>query len=111
MRSLLTLADLVTHPERVDELGPEQARALLAQLVTLQAPLLARALIAGGGRDPDELLTVDVAARRLGLSEDWLYRHAGKLAFTVRVGRQLRFSARRLEAYIVAHANGRPGSA
>jgi excisionase family DNA binding protein len=106
MHALPTLADLATHPERVDELGPEQARALLAQLVTLQAPLLARALVAGG-RDPDELLTVDVAARRLGLSEDWLYRHARKLPFTVHVGRQVRFSARRLEAYIAAHANGR----
>jgi excisionase family DNA binding protein len=110
MHAVPTLADLAAHPERVDELGPEQARALLAQLVTLQAPLLARALVAGG-RDPDELLTVDVAARRLGLSEDWLYRHARKLPFTVHVGRQVRFSARRLEAYIAARANGRAGSA
>ncbi len=107
IRTLPTLADLAAHPERVDELAPEQARALLAQLVTLQAPLLARALVAGGGRDPDELLTVDVAARRLGLSEDWVYRHAAKLPFTVHVGRQVRFSARRLEAYIAARANGR----
>jgi excisionase family DNA binding protein len=106
IRALPTLADLAAHPERVDELAPEQARALLAHLVTLQVPLLARALVAGG-RDPDELLTVDVAARRLGLSEDWLYRHAAKLPFTVRVGRQVRFSARRLEAYIAARANGR----
>jgi len=74
--------------------------------VTLQAPLLARAMIARGGRDPDELLTVDIAAQRLGLSEAWLYRHAATLPFTVRVGRQLRFSARRLEAYIAARANG-----
>lgn len=110
IRALPTLADLAAHPERVDELVPEQARALLAQLVTLQVPLLARALVAGG-RDPDELLTVDVAAQRLGLSPDWLYRHAAKLPFTVRVGRQLRFSARRLEAYIAARANGRAGSA
>lgn len=110
MRALPTLAELAAHPERVNELAPDQARALLVQLATLQAPLLARALLLGGGRasgDSDELLTVDVAARRLGLSEDWLYRHAGKLPFTVHVGRQVRFSARRLEAYIAAHANGR----
>ena len=111
MRALPTLADLAAHPERVDELAPEQARVLLAQLATLQAPLLARALVAGEGRDPGELLTVDVAARRLCLSEDWLYRHSAKLPFTVHVGRQVRFSARRLEAYIAARANGRSGSA
>lgn len=110
IRALPTLADLAAHPERVDELAPEQARVLLAQLVTLQAPLLARALVGGGGRDPDELLTVDVAAGRLGLGEGWLYRHAATLPFTVRVGRQLRFSARRLEAYISARANGRHGT-
>ncbi len=106
-RAPLTLADLAAQPSRVEELGPDQARAMLAQLVTLQAPLLARALVAGGGRDPDELLTVDVAAQRLGLSEAWLYRHARILPFTVHVGRQVRFSARRLEAYIAQHANGR----
>ena len=108
MPAMPTLADLAAQPERVDELPPEQARALLAQLATLQAPLLARAL-AGGGRgsgDPDELLTVAVAAARLGFSKDWVYRHAPKLPFTVRVGRQVRFSARRLEAYIAARANG-----
>ena len=103
----LTLADLSAQPSRVDELTAEQARGLLAQLVTLQAPLLARALGTGGGREPDELLTVDGAAQRLGLSEAWLYRHHRTLPFTVHVGRQVRFSARRLEAYIAARANGR----
>jgi len=104
---LPALADLAIHPERVDQLTPEQARMLLAQLVTLQAPLLAKALVVGG-RDPDELLDVNQAAQRLGLGAGWLYRHAAKLPFTVRVNRQLRFSARRLEAYIAARANGRP---
>jgi predicted DNA-binding transcriptional regulator AlpA len=108
----VTLTDLAAQPERVNELGPEQARALLIQLAALQAPLLARALVGGRpGGDPDELLTVDVAARRLGLSEDWVYRHAPKLPFTVKVNRQVRFSARRLEAYIASHANGRHVSA
>ena len=51
---------------------------------------------------------VPVTASRLGLSPAWVYRHAGKLPFTVRVGRQVRFSARKLEAYIAARANGRP---
>lgn len=102
-----TLADLAAQPARVDELAPEQARVLLAQLAALHAPLLARALVAGGGREADELLTVEVAAQRLALSPAWLYRHAAKLPFTVHVGRQVRFSSRRLEAYIASRANGR----
>jgi len=106
IRTAPTLADLAAHPERLDEIAPEQARALLVQLAALQAPLLARALVSGGSRDPDELLTVDIAAQRLGLSEAWLYRHSAKLPFTVHVGRQVRFSARRLEAYFAARANG-----
>jgi len=105
-----TLADLAAHPELMNALAPEQAGELLAQLVTLQAPLLARALIARGARDPDELLTVDVAAQRLGLSVGWVYHHAKTLPFTVHLGRQVRFSARRLEAYIAARAIGRPTS-
>jgi excisionase family DNA binding protein len=102
-----TLADLAAQPERVQELAPEVARALLVQLATLQAPLLARALIGGRQDDGgDTLLTVAEASAQLGLGEDWLYRHARKLPFTVRVGRQVRFSSRRLDAYIAAHANG-----
>jgi len=106
----VTLADVAAEPERIAQLSSEHARTLLIQLTTLQAPLLARALAGGSrpGGDPDELLSVDVAAQRLGLSAAWLYRHAPKLPFTVRVGRQVRFSARRLETYIAARANGRP---
>src|SRR5262249_8159890 len=108
-RTVPTLADLAAQPGRVDELAPEQARALLVQLAAVQAPLLARALAgSGAAATTDELLTVDVAAQRLGLSSDWLYRHSKTLPFTVPVGRrQVRFSARRLEAWIAAHANGR----
>lgn len=44
MRALPTLAHLAAHPERILELSPEAARALLLQLATLQAPLLAQTL-------------------------------------------------------------------
>jgi predicted DNA-binding transcriptional regulator AlpA len=83
---------------------------MLARLAAVQPALIARALTGGGrgGSDADELLDVDQAAQRLSLSKAWLYRHASKLPFTVHVNRQVRFSARRLEAYIAARANGRP---
>jgi hypothetical protein len=41
----------------------------------------------------DELLSVDAASRRLGVSKDYLYRHGGDFHFTRRIGRKLLFSA------------------
>src|SRR5215470_13678420 len=103
-----TLTEVAAQPERINDLAPEAARALLVQLATLQAPLLARALAGGAahGGEADELLTIDLAARRLGMSPAWLYRHAARLPFTRRVGRQVRFSARQLESYIANRATG-----
>ena len=44
---------------------------------------------------------MEEAARKLAVSEDWLYRHADKLPFTVRIGdRHLRFSAAGIEKFI-----------
>jgi excisionase family DNA binding protein len=47
-----------------------------------------------------QLLDVKEAARRLHVSTDWLYRRAGRLPFTVRMGGALRFSAEAIERYI-----------
>lgn len=55
----------------------------------------------GNGSHPEleENLSAAQAARRLGLSKDYLYRHAGQLPFTVKVGRRVLFSARGLERW------------
>ena len=48
----------------------------------------------------DELLDVDQAASRLGMSKDYLYRHHAQFPFARRVGRRsVRFSARGIEEY------------
>ncbi len=76
---------------------------LLALFSSLQSTLAARLLSAGvlpAHSDPDHLLTVTEAAQRLQVSQDWLYRHAGGLPFTVRVGRYLRFSSSGIDRYI-----------
>jgi excisionase family DNA binding protein len=52
------------------------------------------------GQQEDQLLDVDEAADRLGTSTDYLYRHSGKLPFTVRIGSRLRFSARGIDRFI-----------
>lgn len=101
-----SLDQLVADPARAHDLLPEAARDLLVQVVGLQTVLLARALStpAGGNGQPegqeDRLLTVEEAARKLGLSRDYIYRHAKTFSFTVRLGSRLRFSERGIERYI-----------
>lgn len=103
---LPTLDQLVADPGRARELPAEVARDLLARLAGLQTVLLAQAFSAPADRNgqpegqEDRLLTVEEAARNLHLSEDYLYRNARKLPFTVRIGRQVRFSLRGIERYI-----------
>ena len=98
--------DLLRDPMRIDAVPPYAIPPLLCQLAALQSALAARLLVQpaptdGHGTDADTLLDVGEAARRLGTSTDWLYRHADRLPFTVRMGpRQLRFSAMGLARYL-----------
>jgi len=104
---LPTLDELAADPARVRDLPPEAARDLLLRVVGLQTTLLAQAFSpsASGDGQPeapaeDRLLAVKEAAGKLGVSTDWLYRRATNLPFTVRLGRQLRFSERGVERWI-----------
>jgi excisionase family DNA binding protein len=83
----------------------EQIPAFVGRLASLQLRLVARLMQEQLNRsaspaDGDTLLRVDDAARRLGTSLDWLYRHAKRLPFTVRQGHQLRFSSQGIDRYI-----------
>jgi predicted DNA-binding transcriptional regulator AlpA len=89
----------------IDDLGPTEIPVLLSQVAALQSALAARLLSVQDylhtGPVEDRLLTVEEAASRLGTSEDWLYRNAPKLPFTVRLApRQLRFSSQGIERYL-----------
>ncbi len=85
--------------------------AFLGRLEALRASSWARlAKLAGNRRGatpegPDRLLDVQEAARRLGVSTDYLYRHKG-LPFRVQMGRRVRFSFKGIERYI-RHRQGR----
>ncbi len=49
----------------------------------------------------DKLLTVEEAAERLNVSEDWLYRHAKEFPFSIWLTRRkLRFSSKGIDRYI-----------
>ena len=85
------------------ELPADDLPALIGQLETAKAVAWQRltaklepAVEAGC----DELLAVPEAARRLGVSEDYLYRHSREYPFTRRQGRKLLFSAQGIDRQI-----------
>lgn len=73
----------------------EQERdALLAKLVAIEVTSTAQ-------RPEDRLLTVKEAAAQLATTADWLYRHANRLPFTVRLGPgHLRFREQGIQEYL-----------
>jgi excisionase family DNA binding protein len=101
-----SLDELAADPSKATSLSPEAARSVTVRCAVV---LAAVAAVRSGPdlsptSDDDHLLTTEEAARRLGVSEDWLYRRAGRLPFTVRLGRTLRFSALGLDRYISQRA-------
>jgi predicted DNA-binding transcriptional regulator AlpA len=92
----------------IQEGTPEELARLLGDLVQLEELVRLRLRTAAvnadnGGRiaeqDHDENLNAAEAARRLGISRDWLYKNRGRLPFAVRLGRRVVFSARGLERW------------
>jgi excisionase family DNA binding protein len=61
---------------------------------------LARLTVPAAQPEHDELLAVAEAARRLGISPDYLYRHASEYPFTRRQGRKPLFSAQGIDKHI-----------
>lgn len=99
----ITLTDLLMDPSKVESLGREHIPALMTQLSAMQASMAARLVSTSeeaSTNSPDALLDVVEAAKRLGVSEDWLYRRANKLPFVVRVGRHVRFSVNGIDRFI-----------
>lgn len=100
------LADLVGDPGKVDNLPAEAIPGLLGDLERLRATLWARLTVPqGNGQgqaqgNRDRLLDAREAAAMLHTSTDYLYRNAAKLPFTVRLGRQLRFSETGIARYV-----------
>jgi excisionase family DNA binding protein len=87
------------------DIEPERIAPMMAQMAAIQLSLAARLVAETTERpqaDADSLLTVEEAAARLKCSADWLYRHAKRLPFTVRMGRNLRFSERGIDEAIRA---------
>jgi excisionase family DNA binding protein len=103
------LARLLTDPQAVERLQPEELLPLVAELEQLKLVLLGRYLGGEGREAPapgpaeeeDILLTAEEVAQRLGVSKRWVYEHASGWPFSRRLGRRtVRFSARGLERWM-----------
>src|SRR5690349_2411694 len=105
-----TLEDLTTAPALAGEVELEQIPGLLGDLERLRATLWARLALRIHRPTPaeDHLVAAADAASRLAVSKDWIYRHADRLPFTVRLDGQLRFSVKGIDRYIAARLAARP---
>ena len=81
------------------ELPTEELPNFIGGLEAIKALAWAR-LTAPAPIEHDELLDVDRAAERLGVSKDYLYGHHHEYSFTRRQGRKLLFSAAGIDRFI-----------
>jgi predicted DNA-binding transcriptional regulator AlpA len=112
----LGLDALAADPSIAGSLSPDTVRALWLRchvVLGALAPVMATATAATPSLDEsDQLLSVKEAAHQLGVSVDWLYRHAATLPFTVRpTPGTLRFSCQGIAHYLKRRTGSQGGSA
>lgn len=93
---------LAAAAEAIRDADADELPAIVGELEALKAVAWSRMLAPPPpARDEggDQNVSADEAARRLGLSKDWLYKHADALPFAVKIGRRVLFSARGLERW------------
>ena len=95
-------AELQNVLKSVTELPPEQLPRLLGELEEIRCTAIARLSAPAPAMTQDQLLDVEAAAQRLGVSRDYLYRHHAELPFTRRMGKALRFSTSGIEKWLRA---------
>jgi len=95
-------AELQNVLKAVTELPPEQLPRLLGELEEIRCTAIARLSAPAPAQLEDQLLDVEAAAQRLGVSRDYLYRHHAELPFTRRMGKALRFSSAGIQDYLGA---------
>ena len=87
----------------VAEVSPAELPAFVGALAQAQAVALARLTTPRpedhGAEVRDGNISVEEAARRLGVSPSYLYKNAKSLPFVVRIGRRLVCSPSRLERW------------
>ena len=82
------------------ELPVDQLPRLIGDLEEIRCTALARLTVPPSQPQADELLDIQAASKRLGLSRDYLYRHHQQFPFTRRMGRKLLFSSLGIDEFI-----------
>jgi predicted DNA-binding transcriptional regulator AlpA len=82
------------------EIPASELPRLLGELEEIRVTALARLTTPAPAPQPDQLLDVEQAAVRLGVSADYLYRHSHEFPFTRRIGKRLLFSVLGIEKYL-----------
>src|SRR4051794_5129458 len=85
---------------RVKQLPLQDLPRLLGDLEEIRLTALTRLTTPAFISQEDTLLDVQTASKRLGVSDDYLYRHHQQYPFTRRIGRKLLFSSLGIDAYI-----------
>jgi hypothetical protein len=110
LNSVIDLAELLLHPEQVSAVPTSSIPYLRGELAKFDTMLLARILDERNRRDEksnefDQLLNVQQAAAKLGVSVDYIYKRAPVFPFTVREGRRVLFSQQGVERYLLEKMN------
>jgi excisionase family DNA binding protein len=100
----LKLSEILDDPQAAEKIARKDIPPMLAHLNAVQGMLTIKLLESeeknGDGETGDRLLEVDEACERLGMKKTWLWTHADRLPFAVRIGRKIRFSERGIEEFI-----------
>jgi excisionase family DNA binding protein len=107
LRLTTALADARNAADELDRCDLPAAISALGALEGVKAELLSRVIVpetsaptAPADAQPERLLSATEASARLGVSQDWLYEHAPRLKFALRVGRRWKFREAGLDAWI-----------
>lgn len=97
---------VVEDLEAARTLPPDHRQAVMIRLAAAQVAVAASLQESPrSSGEADELLDVTEAAKKMGTTVDYLYRHARRLPFAVWLSpRQLRFSRAGIERYIAEQA-------
>ena len=81
-------------------LSLDELPELLGELEVIRATAVLRMAAPAHVPQHDELIDINAASERTGMSVDWLYDNHTKLPFTRRNGRKLLFSSLGIDEYI-----------
>ena len=92
--------DPLSELDRLISVASPTERAGLVVQLSARLATLGAGLVPDPAQQPERNLDVAEAAKRLGVSERYLYRNAKRLPFARRVGRRLLFSECELSRYM-----------